>query len=81
MILIVVFGSAQLQANDDKIYFDYTPSKFLDEPENVEKSQSKPNTGQTNDKTNEISAENIKLLNGPRHDAFDWSLIKVSNHH
>lgn len=63
MILIVIVSSA----NVDKIYFEYSP----EEPENVE---SKQNTGETN----EVFAENFKLLHGPRHDEFDWSLTKVS---
>lgn len=65
MILIVVVGSAQSKANDAKIYFDYPPLTFKDESENV-------------DKINEVAAENVQLLHGPRHNEFDWSLIKVS---
>lgn len=76
MNLVVVVSPARIQANNDKLYFEYPPSSnILNEPAQ-EKPQSKESIG---DKINEVTAENVKVLYGPRHDEFDWDLTKVSS--
>lgn len=59
--------------------FDYSPLKYLNEPTNIERFKLKGTTRQISDKTNEVTAETVKLLRGPRHDEFDWNLTKVSD--
>lgn len=78
--LIVVVSTAKLQADADYLHSAYPPSKFLDELAINEKPNSNQNnTSQTSDQPNEVSAESFKLLQGPRHNEFDWSVIKVSD--